>query len=173
MNAPAPRTVIGVMGRGAGAAPVDCAQAAALGEALARAGWVLLTGGRPAGVMAAATAGAKRVPESLVVGVLPGESDVAAAGVDIAIRTGMGNARNVINVLTSDVVVAIGAGGAGTASEIALAIKCARPVVLLGVPEALLRFALTLGGRVVAVDAVDEAVAAVRRLLGSATGSRA
>jgi len=40
----------------------------------------------------------------------------------------MGNARNVINVLTSQAVIAI-AGSFGTLSEIALALKCAVPVI--------------------------------------------
>ena len=42
----------------------------------------------------------------------------------------MGNARNCINVLSSHVVVAC-AGGTGTISEIALALKSGRPVILL------------------------------------------
>jgi urocanate hydratase len=53
------------------------------------------------------------------------------------IVTGMGDARNVINVLSSRVVVACGVEGAGTASEIALALKSGVPVVLLRAhPEA-------------------------------------
>jgi predicted Rossmann-fold nucleotide-binding protein len=44
-----------------------------LGECISARGWVLLTGGRPAGVMAAASRGAARVEGHLVVGVLPGE----------------------------------------------------------------------------------------------------
>ncbi|MGD9306411.1 MAG: hypothetical protein PVF79_19225 [Desulfobacterales bacterium] len=42
----------------------------------------------------------------------------------------MGNARNCINVLSSHVVVAC-PGGAGTISEIALALKNDRPVILM------------------------------------------
>jgi predicted Rossmann-fold nucleotide-binding protein len=42
----------------------------------------------------------------------------------------MGNARNCINVLSSNVVVAC-PGGAGTISEIALALKSGRPVILM------------------------------------------
>ena len=42
----------------------------------------------------------------------------------------MGSARNTINVLTSDVIVAC-PGGAGTLSEIALALKHGKPVWLL------------------------------------------
>ena len=42
----------------------------------------------------------------------------------------MGDARNCINVLSSNVVVAC-PGGAGTISEIALALKSSRPVILM------------------------------------------
>jgi hypothetical protein len=42
----------------------------------------------------------------------------------------MGNARNNINVLSSDAIVACGMG-AGTASEIALALKGNKQVILL------------------------------------------
>jgi len=42
----------------------------------------------------------------------------------------MADARNLINVLSSDVVVAC-PGSAGTVSEIALALKNSKPVILL------------------------------------------
>ena len=108
------------------------------GRLAAEAGWVVLTGGRPAGVMEAASVGAKSVPGSLTVGILPsGPDGPVGAAVDIAVFTGIGEARNVINVLSSDVVVACGVEGAGTASEVALALKLARPTVLLAPsPEA-------------------------------------
>lgn len=128
---PSRRPVIGVMGAGEGAAPRDVELAERLGELVAQRGWVLLTGGRDAGVMGAAARGAKRVPGSLTVGILPDASGGASPHVDVAIVTGLGNARNAVNVLSSDVVVACGAGGAGTASEVALALKSGRPVVLV------------------------------------------
>jgi uncharacterized protein (TIGR00725 family) len=108
------------------------------GRLAAEAGWVVLTGGRPAGVMEAASIGAKSVPGSLTVGILPsGPAGPVSAAVDIAVFTDVGEARNVINVLSSDVVVACGVEGAGTASEVALALKLARPTVLLAPsPEA-------------------------------------
>jgi predicted Rossmann-fold nucleotide-binding protein len=46
----------------------------------------------------------------------------------------MGNGRNVINVLTSQAVIAIH-GAFGTLSEIGLALKCGRTVVGLGTWE--------------------------------------
>jgi uncharacterized protein (TIGR00725 family) len=81
--------------------------------------------------MAAACAGAKQVPGSLTLGILPGAAGGEAQDVDIAVFTGMGEARNVINVLTSDVVIACGVESAGTISEIALALKAQKPVILL------------------------------------------
>lgn len=127
------RPVIGVMG--AGAPSTTCAVAAReLGKLLAGRGWIVLTGGRPAGVMAAASAGAKEVPGSLTVGILPG-TEGAGPDVDLAIFTAMGDARNAINVLSSDVVVACGVEGAGTVSEIALALKAEKPVILLGASD--------------------------------------
>ena len=100
---------------------------------------MLLTGGRPAGVMAAASRGAARVEGHLVVGVLPdegsGDDRKGTAEVDLALFTGMGKARNVINVLSADVVVVCGGGGPGTASEAAHALNAGRPLILLAVPE--------------------------------------
>ena len=46
----------------------------------------------------------------------------------------MGSARNCINVLSSQVVVAC-PGGMGTLSEIALALKYSKPVILLNYEE--------------------------------------
>jgi uncharacterized protein (TIGR00725 family) len=129
-----------------------------IGERIWEEGWVLLTGGRDAGVMAAAIRGAKRVPGSLTIGILPTASGVVAPGLDVAIFTGMGNARNAINVLSSHVVVVCGAGGAGTASEVALALKSGRPVVLVGVPASAERFYRGLGGMLRVARSDGEAV---------------
>jgi len=102
-----------------------------LGMLLAQRGWIVLTGGRPEGVMGAAAAGAKRIPGSITLGILPGTTGGAGPNVDVAIFTGMGEARNAINVLTSDVIVAAGIEGPGTLSEVALALKAGKPVLLL------------------------------------------
>lgn len=124
------RTVIGIMGPGASATPLHQEQAYALGYAIAAAGWVVLTGGRDSGVMAATCRGAQAAG-GLTVGILPAGDRVGmSAAVDIPILTGMGDARNAINVLSSQVVVACGLSP-GTASEIALALKAQRPVILM------------------------------------------
>jgi len=124
------RTVIGVMGTGDGGDKLLLAKARDLGAAIAAEGWVLLNGGRNSGVMDASAVGAK-TRGGLVIGVLPDEGTMAASRhLDVAIRTGMGDGRNWINVLSSDVVVAM-YGNAGTLSEVALALKAGRTVVLL------------------------------------------
>jgi hypothetical protein len=132
-----------------------------LGRLVAEAGWIVLTGGRPAGVMEAAAAGAKLVPGSLTIGILPtGPDGPVSAEVDVAVFTGVGEARNVINVLSSDVVVACGVEGPGTASEVALALRLGRPTILLGAEPAALAFFRTIAGRGTLREA-DTAVAAV------------
>jgi uncharacterized protein (TIGR00725 family) len=129
------RFIVGVIGAGRASAR-DETHARKLGELIAREGWVVLSGGRSAGVMDAVSDGAKRVEGSLTIGILPtaesGEGSISKH-LDVAIFTGMGNARNNINVLSSNVVVACGASGAGTVSEIALALKASPPkqVILL------------------------------------------
>ncbi len=123
------KTVIGVMG-GSDAAPGTVASARELGRLIAERGWVLLSGGRPTGVMQASVAGA-HAAGGLTVGVLfDDDPDQAAEGLDIIIPTGMGAARNVVNILASHVVVAC-RGNGGTLSEIALALRFNRPLVLL------------------------------------------
>ena len=122
--------VVGIMGGGVVADEV-LAMARQLGSLIARRGWVLLNGGRDAGVMAASAQGAKQTGGT-VIGVLPDRDTRAASpDLDFAIVTGLGDARNVINVLSSDVVIAC-PGGAGTLSEVALALKNGKPVILLG-----------------------------------------
>lgn len=123
------KIVIGVMGAG-NASPTEAQNAYDLGFLIAQNNWVLLTGGRNMGVMQAASRGAKAA-NGLTVGILPtADANGLADTVDLAIFTDMGSARNNINVLSSNVVIACGMG-AGTASEVALAIKANKPVVLL------------------------------------------
>src|SRR5918992_6034424 len=138
------RPVIGLMGAGEPTAG-NLASARRLGRLVAERGWIVLTGGRPAGVMAAACAGAKEVSGSVTLGILPGVSG-AGPDVDVAVFTGLGEARNVVNVLTSDVVVACGVEGPGTASEVALGLKAEKPVILLGAAPAARVFFQELGG---------------------------
>ncbi len=121
--------IIGVMGGGQ-AMPEDIDTAYSLGSLIAKQGWVLLNGGRDTGIMDASAKGAAD-HKGLTIGILPDDNcSKISSHIQIPIVTGMGNARNCINVLSSNIVVAC-AGGAGTISEVALAVKCNKPVILL------------------------------------------
>jgi len=165
MTEGARRPIVGVMGAGESASKRDCALAERLGERIAEQGWILLTGGRDCGVMAAASRGAKRVAGSLTIGILPTSAGSVSPDVDVAVFTGMGEARNTINVLSSRVVVACGTGGPGTASEVALALKSRKPVVLLAVPPAAHDYFTTLGGWLRSAESVDEAILSISQAL--------
>lgn len=121
--------IIGVMGGGT-ASPEDAAAAYHLGGLIAKQGWVLLNGGRNCGIMEASAKGAWE-QGGMTVGILPDADDSQTSEyIRIPVITGMGSARNSINVLSSHVVVAC-PGGTGTLSEIALALKAGKPVILL------------------------------------------
>ena len=157
------RTIVGVMG-GAAAEDFVIAHARELGRLIAQSDWVLLCGGRDAGVMAGAALGASEAG-GLVVGVLPGEDTAGVAPhVDIAIPTGMGDARNVINVLASHAVIAL-PGGAGTLSEVALALKSGRTVVTLGFPLGPVFSAYYDCGQLIDARTPDEALGFVTQAL--------
>jgi uncharacterized protein (TIGR00725 family) len=124
------RIVIGVMG----ASRCDEAtseMARRVGVLIAQRGAVLLCGGR-GGVMEAAARGAKEAG-GLTIGILPGMNAGETPPnpyIDVAIFTGLRDGRNWVNVCASDAIIAI-SGGYGTLSEIALALKVGKPVVLV------------------------------------------
>jgi uncharacterized protein (TIGR00725 family) len=101
--------------------------AAEVGRLVAERGAVVVCGGL-GGTMEAACRGAKD-GGGLTVGILPG-SDRSEANpfVDVALPTGLGEARNALVVRAADVVIAVG-GGYGTLSEIALALKAGKRVI--------------------------------------------
>lgn len=118
------------MGPGEKASTEDMRLACEVGRIIAGMGYAVLTGGRNCGVMDAALKGAKK-EQGLTIGILPGEDDKGMSdAVDIPVFTGMGNARNAINILTSTLIVSIGEGP-GTFSEISLALKAGKPVIAL------------------------------------------
>jgi len=103
--------------------------AEAVGRELARRGAILVCGGL-SGVMEAACKGAQS-EGGLTIGILPGDSRQAANPyVQIPIVTGMGYARNVIVVKSTQAVIAIG-GSYGTLSEISHALQGGIPVISL------------------------------------------
>ncbi|NEO52613.1 MAG: cytochrome [Okeania sp. SIO3B5] len=156
------KIIIGVMGPGSSATSYDLKNAYKLGQLIAQESWVLLTGGRKMGVMDAASRGAKSV-NGLTIGILPGSNlDGISEAVDIPIVTDMGNSRNNINVLSSDVVIACGMG-AGTASEVALAIKNNKKVILLSCNLESQAFFVALSPETVfVVDTPESAIEAIK-----------
>ncbi len=128
--------IIAVCGPGApDAGPADLREAEAAGRAIARSGATLVCGGL-GGAMEAACRGAAGAG-GITVGLLPGADPGAAnAWVTVPLATGIGELRNGLIVRAAQAVVAV-PGGWGTLSEIALARKLGRPVVVVGEwPEA-------------------------------------
>ena len=100
-----------------------------VGRLLAQRGCTVVTGGLGE-VMAAASRGAKGAGGTTI-GVLPGESRRDAnEWVDHVVVTGVGHARNLAVVASSDAVIAVG-GSWGTLAEIGFAARLGRPVVVL------------------------------------------
>lgn len=176
--------VVGVMGSGTHS---HTHLAPPLGRALARMGVHLLTGGG-GGVMEAVSRAFCEMQgrHTFVVGILPagdanlGQTDADPGTppgypnpwVEFAIRThldargddGSGvRSRNHINILSSDVVIAL-PGSSGTASEVELAIRYGRPLILLGDTARAERLPVP----VPTAESVEEAVEFVRRALGRA-----
>jgi uncharacterized protein (TIGR00725 family) len=116
---------------GAGRASAEQEQLAEeVGRELAQAGALVVCGGL-GGVMEAACRGAKDGGGSTL-GILPGlDRSAANPFVDVAVPTGLGEARNALVVRAADALVAVG-GEYGTLSEIALALKTGKPVTTLG-----------------------------------------
>jgi hypothetical protein len=119
--------------------------------------------------MDAASRGAKAA-QGLTVGILPTQNLTHMSdAVDIPIATGLGQGRNLINVLSSHVIVACG-NGPGTASEIALALKADKPIVFVGASSEALAFwqSLSLSPLCIAQTA-EQTIAMVQDLLAAQT----
>lgn len=132
-----------------------------VGRAIAEAGLWLVCGGL-GGVMAAASAGARRAGGTTI-GILPG-TDRGAANphISIPIVTGLGEGRNLLVVRNADVVIAVG-GEWGTLSEIALARKLGKPVI--GLRTWNLQYADGTTADILSVDTPTEAIEAALELL--------
>ncbi|MEJ1241346.1 TIGR00725 family protein [Chryseolinea sp. T2] len=159
------RIIVGVMGPGENATPDDNELAYELGRAIAKAGWITLTGGRSFGVMDASLKGAAE-EGGLTIGILPGDSDKnSSEHAQIKIVTSMGSGRNYISVLSSHVLVVLGMA-AGTASEVALALKSRKKIILLNQDEITIRFFKNLGSyNVIVTKTVDETIRSVKDYL--------
>ena len=123
-------TCIAVVGPGEAASEEAVADAELAGRLIAERGWALLTGGRNAGVMAAATRGAVGA-KGIAIGILPStDKATASPNLTIALATGLGEARNAVLVTAADGAIACGMNP-GTASEVALALRAGKPVALV------------------------------------------
>ncbi len=120
------RKLIGVIG--ASQPPEELSPLAEkVGEEIAKRGGILICGGM-GGIMEWACKGAKKWG-GVTVGILPTMTrESANPYVDIPIVTGVGYARNMIVVLSSQAIIAIG-GAYGTLTEIAFALHFNIPLV--------------------------------------------
>jgi len=155
--------IIGVMGSHNSESLAIMENARRLGEAIAMRGYILLTGGGP-GVMRAVCEGAYKAG-GLVIGILPNDRQHPLEKypnefVDIAVFTGMFDARNVINAKTPHVLVAL-SGGAGTLSEIALSLRSGTPVICLHAPQ----FSIPGEHDFVAVNTVEQVLQEIDKIL--------
>lgn len=141
---------------GAGECSSDEAKTAEeVGRLIAVAGLGVVCGGL-GGVMEAACKGCKGAGGTTV-GILPG-NDPADANpwVEVAVPTGMGEARNALVAKAGEAMIAVG-GEYGTLSEIAFALKLKKKVVGIGTWK--------LGdGHIIECKTPQEAVAEVQRL---------
>lgn len=118
------------MGPGSNPQQNDLTHAYELGKFCAQNNFTVLTGGHNIGVMDEALKGAHE-NGGQTIGILAFDNkDKASQYADHVIVTGMKSARNNINVLSSDVVVACGME-AGTLSEVAMALKANKQVIIL------------------------------------------
>jgi uncharacterized protein (TIGR00725 family) len=133
-----------------------------VGEEIARRGAVLVCGGMQ-GVMEAACKGASEA-DGLTIGILPGDNRTQANPyVKIPIVTGIGYARNVAVVRTSQAVIAVD-GSYGTLTEIGYALQAGIPVIGLST------WSVTIDGKTDkniipaknAKDAVDKAMKLIK-----------
>ncbi len=164
------KRIIGVMGPG-DADEKESALAYELGRLIAKNGWITLSGGM-GGVMDSVSKGAKEAG-GLTIGILPNnDPSTWSRYLDIPIVTEMGQARNCINALSSDVILAVGMNP-GTASEVALGTRNGKPVILLGNSNETLSFFKKLGSEVCIANTAEEAIELITKLAEQSAGSYA
>ena len=166
----AAKTIIGVMGPGENASPDENVMAYELGKEIAKQGWITLTGGRSFGIMDAALKGASEAG-GLTIGILPGDNDSNSSDhAQIKIVTSMGSGRNYISVLSSHLIVVLGMAS-GTASEVALALKSRKKIILLNQDEITIRFFKNLGSyNVLVTKTVAETIQHIKEYVGMNQG---
>ena len=138
---------VAVVGSGAASGELY-EKACEVGRLVAEKGAIVVCGGL-SGVMEAASRGAAEAGGTAI-GILPDENrERQNEYLTYSVATGVGQARNLAVVCSGDVVIAIG-GEYGTLSEIGLARKVGRQVVVLG--------GWDLGEHVIVASSSQEAV---------------
>lgn len=133
-----------------------------VGKEIALAGACLVCGGL-GGSMEAACKGAVE-NGGTTIGILPTyDRSSANPYVEIAVPTGLNHARNIIVVACGDGVIGVG-GGYGTLSEIAIALKMGKPVVVLDGWQASSSIFKTSGFR--KAETAKEAVEILTKIIG-------
>ncbi len=148
---------IGIIGAGSCDAKV-AALAEETGTLIARSGAMLYCGGL-GGVMEASCRGALKAG-GITVGIVPTDrAEDANRYVKIPVATGLGQARNLIIIQSSQALIAI-SGGYGTLSEIGFALKLGRPVIGLETWQGIKGIIHAQGPE----DAVNRALSAIRAM---------
>jgi len=151
------KPLIGVIGSSIGV-PSQLELARAVGQRIAERDAILVCGGMT-GVMEAAARGAQEAG-GLTIGILPGSNAAESPPnpfIEIALFTGLREARNYLIASVCDGLIAIG-GGYGTLSEIALALRLGKPLVLLD------SWQFQIEGETLSVPTAQTADEAVERL---------
>ncbi len=141
------KKIIGLIG-GADCSPEIEEAARNVGRGIAERGGILICGG-VGGVMEAGARGAKEAG-GMTIGIIPGLNRYDANPyIDIPIASGVGYARNMIIVNSSDSVIAVD-GKFGTLSEIAFCLQFGVPVISL--------FSWEIDPSIITVDTPEKAV---------------
>ena len=127
------KKIIGIMGP-AKATEKSMLDAYELGKYCAEQGYVTLSGGKKEGVMNEALRGAKE-QKGITVGIMPTDDRSEYSDyIDIPIVTTYRSGRQIIEILSSDIIIACGIS-VGTSSEISLAVKPGKPIILVGMDD--------------------------------------
>jgi uncharacterized protein (TIGR00725 family) len=160
--------LIAVVGSGGGPLPAVLDLAEALGAALVEAGYGIVTGGG-GGVQEAVCRGAVRrrgkAAKPPIVALLAGYDVTAGHGFsDVAIPTGLGQARHALIPAAGEVVVCVG-GATGALAEVALARKIGRPVIALLPSGGTAGLVSQAFGSVHRAESVEAVIAHIKTLL--------
>ena len=155
---------IAIVGPGENATEEAIGDALLVGRRVAERGWVMICGGRAAGVMAAAARGVQAAG-GVSVGILPGTDRLGAStDLTLSLPTGLGEARNTVIANAAHAVIACGMNP-GTASEVALALRAGKPTALVRPTPETAAFFSSIGAVHIAANA-DDAIGWIGSALG-------